>query len=124
MNNDILDLTEEKSTDSSILATVRWWERMRILYNIIIVGIIITSFFFVHYGFDFSSIRFQERLFVMGIYLVIANLFYCLGWGLDILFRHYFKIGGFNKAINITFFTVGTLLIALFTLFFSFVLRW
>lgn len=123
MSEDLLDSTDEQSTDSSILSNVRWWERMRIWYNVIIVGMLVTSFFFVRYGSSYNYWRVTERVIVLAIYLVIANLFYCLGWGLDLLFRHYFKIRGFGKGLNIGLFSVGTLLVALFTLFISFVVR-
>lgn len=125
MSDDLLDIGEEKSTDSSILTNVRWWERMRIVYNIIIIGIIATSFFFVRsgYSYGYSYRRVTERIIVLGIYLVIVNLFYCLGWGLDLLLRHYFKTKGFGKGLNISLFVLGTLLVALFTLFISFVAR-
>jgi hypothetical protein len=71
-------------TDKSLLTAFAWWEKKRVIYNMImlITGLIIMLYFG---DFDLLS------LIGIILYGLIANIFYCLGFFIELAARHYFK---------------------------------
>lgn len=74
--------TDEK--DRSLLAAFAWWEKRRILYNIV-VGLAGMGIF------AFIPVQLTDSWIGVFFYACIANLFYCLGFLLEVAARHYFK---------------------------------
>jgi hypothetical protein len=80
------DLFNEQE-DKSLLTAFGWWEKRRLIYNLIVgatgvVCIIILSLF-----------PFLELIDLAGIviYGIVANMFYSLGFLIEIASRYYFK---------------------------------
>lgn len=85
----LLDEQEpEESIAKRLLESVRWWERRRLLYTGILIGGGVLGIF--EYGQGYLSNG--ELLFFTGLYLLAANLFYCLGWGIELLLWVHLKV--------------------------------
>lgn len=77
--------------DQSILDMIQWWEKRRLLYNVI-VGLsgILTSIIIMKLH---RSIAFSEILWYAVLpYGIFSNLAYLVGWVFELLLRYYFKI--------------------------------
>lgn len=96
--------------DSEILKVVGWWERRRLVYNVLVAVSGIA-------GIWLSEIEIMPEFtpFVI-IFGVSANLFYCLGWGIYVLRCHFQKGSVFVKPYGQVFFWLGTL----FSIFITF----
>lgn len=75
----------QPTPDSDIVETIKWWERRRIFYN---MGVILTGLFVVaaHW------LPFQNPLYsllMMLLFLICCNVFYSVGWGIEVLSRVY-----------------------------------
>jgi hypothetical protein len=68
--------------DQSLLAAFGWWEKRRIIYNLV-VG---TTGLFCIYGMGIPVFWFEIVL-----YGVLANICYCLGFCIEVAARFYFK---------------------------------
>ena len=73
----------------SIIENINWWESKRPVYNLILITLICIILYL-----------FREMAFSYGIFnvtvssialLILANIFYSLGWGIAILSNHYFS---------------------------------
>jgi len=87
-NDDILDADLDAKELSWRLA-VKWWEKKRMVYNIIFIGTQIMMMLVywkgtLQYGLEYAVID-------SFIVVLIANMCYCLGWGLEILADYYFN---------------------------------
>ncbi len=102
------DLFHEEK-DKSLLAAFAWWEKKRVLYNIIVgvAGIIVLLLL------PYFSIL--DLLGVI-IYGVIVNLFYSLGFLIEVAARHYFKSDIDFTEKRETFFGAGLIFSVLVTL--------
>ncbi len=71
--------------DKSLLTAFAWWEKKRIIYNVVVgaAGI----YFLFSGGWDLNIIEFIGAI----IYGIISNLFFCLGFLIEIGVKHYFK---------------------------------
>ncbi|HEX7844743.1 MAG TPA: hypothetical protein VF476_03020 [Chitinophagaceae bacterium] len=71
-------------TDKTILAAFSWWEKRRLLYNIIvgITGLLVLVLF--------SFFTLADLIGVV-IYGITANVFYCTGFLSEVIDKHYFK---------------------------------
>lgn len=111
VHDDILD-NQDKSGPNEILVMVRWWELTRIVYNAILLLIITFNLVIFTTWLNKADIAISTV-----IYLIAANLFYCLGWGFEILFRTYFKTGEWPKQMRAVLFILGMLLASFVTQF-------
>jgi hypothetical protein len=77
------DLFPDKEQEP-LLRAFAWWEKKRLLYNIIVgfTGILVWLSFPIHTFLDSLSVI---------LYGVIANLFYSTGFLLEVVMVHYFK---------------------------------
>jgi len=77
------DLFPDKEPDP-LLKAFAWWEKKRLLYNIIVgfTGIIVCLSFPIHTFLDIISVI---------LYGVMANLFYFSGFILEVITVHYFR---------------------------------
>ncbi len=73
-----------QAADTQGLSAFAWWEKRRLLYNVIVgaAGILAIVFFT---GFTFINIP------GIILYGIIANLFYSLGFLLEMIARYYFR---------------------------------
>jgi len=111
----ILDYEGLKNEDSRIISNVKWWESRRLLFNII-VGLSGMLAGLSIYTLDDFFIGIWFVLF----YGIIVNLFYTLGWVLEVLNIIYFdgkySVGEIKGAL----FFVGTSMSVLITVFLCF----
>ena len=72
--------------DNDILSVVKWWEKKRLLFNLLVglSGII-------------GMIIFHDLFYLIFLaipifwYVIIVNICYSFGWGVYVLKRHYYK---------------------------------
>ena len=77
------DLFPDKQPEP-LLKAFAWWEKKRLLYNIIvgITGAVVMFSLPVHTFFDIISVI---------LFGILANMFYTLGFLLEVIMAHYFK---------------------------------
>lgn len=87
---------------------ILWWEKRRLIYNVFLIGfsaLLIYNF----WDYPMRTIIGSEQIISNAIVFVFgANLFYSLGWGLEILRHNLYKANGLNKNKRWTLFTLGT----------------
>ncbi len=98
------DLIKEKNDD--LLKSLRWWEKKRVLYNLILLGIIIFIIFSRYDAFLYFGV--YNGIIGSILFLLVANFFFCMGWILEILIYYYFKKGyQFIKTLRMFLFIIG-----------------
>jgi cytochrome bd-type quinol oxidase subunit 1 len=104
-DNDLLD-DAGILQDQSILDLIQWWEKRRLLYNIIVglVGSAAVFFMLERNHYIFSS---EVLLFIVLPFGIFANIAYLAGWVIDLLLRYYFKIR-LSLASRKTLYWLGT----------------
>lgn len=101
---DPLDLPLDHPRHPPLLETVRWWERMRLWYNLMVglVGLIAVSNLW-------EEMYHLELLMGVLFYGILANAAYTAGWVADVLVRFYSK-GRFSlHGYRVVFFLFGLL---------------
>ncbi|CAA6799067.1 MAG: Unknown protein [uncultured Aureispira sp.] len=88
--NNLLD-DANISQDRLILDLIQWWEKRRVLYNII-VGLTGLLALLKITGGGADAHFYDILLFVALPYGLFANIAYLTGWVMDLLLRYYFKI--------------------------------
>lgn len=115
MEEHLIDNELNETPKDVILGIMRWWEKKRLLFNAIIIGIalialiqaFLTGSMNNHLGFSF---------FVQSaIYLIFINCCYCVGWGLQLLRYYYFNLQSDSKSLDYILFVGGTLFTGLVT---------
>jgi hypothetical protein len=73
--------------DKSLLAAFAWWEKRRLVYNLIIGSTGILCIFIL------SLLPFLSIIDLFGVILygIIANMFYSLGFLIEVATKHYFR---------------------------------
>ena len=121
INNDILDAQPTKHDISSSKEIIAWWERKRLVYNLIII---LCSISFSMLGkWPIRYYVLDHLLLVAPIHLFLANIFYSFGWGGELLINYYiptFKlpsivkyfiyIGGVLFSILVTYIVADSIL--------------
>lgn len=117
MDNDLIDIDQENESPNDLaMNLIRWWERWRLPYNIFVIviqGALLFLFISKH---SYGTRHFPELLIFSLIYLFILNLCFCLGWGVPLLFYHYFKLKPTSKSSRIVLLILGTILTFILTL--------
>lgn len=94
---------------------MRWWEKKRLLFNLIIVGIIILAIIDTYSHFTIRRLL-SPSFFIQSIlYFIFLNICYCAGWGVHFLRHYYLNSLDNSKTTNITLFVIGTLITAFFS---------
>lgn len=99
---------------SNLRAVIRWWEKKRLLFNICICfsAFLPTIFFY-----ELVQLQSTMALITLSIiYLLFANLFFTIGWGIDALRYYIFSGKNFGKYKELFYltgmlFSIGTTLL-------------
>jgi hypothetical protein len=103
--------------DRSFIENVHWWERTRWVYNLVVlVSGSIPIYNRTELLNDFDVIT------IIVIYGFLANICYCLGWGIDLLGAHYFNYRFNGQVTRMLLLVLGTVGSFLLTLLLSFLL--
>lgn len=99
------ELVNKKNDEPNLFGVIRWWEKKRLLYNAIVFGIQLACMLIYLPG----TIDFGISMAIIGslLFLLAANLFYCIGWGGEMLLIYYLKIGDSNTDGRMAFFIFG-----------------
>lgn len=94
---------------------MRWWEKRRKWFSLLVVGVQLLVMFSMPVGLDNFGV--QEAILLSGFYLIAANICYCLGWGIEFLLTYYFKSFKPSATLRLALFSLGLAFSALFTYF-------
>ena len=106
-NEETLDEEFASGKEAQIFIAVRWWERRRLLYNVLLFGV---EFF--------VSISHYKNLLAFGVVSgiiqtiivnIIANAFYSMGWGVEVLATYYFEHIKFTETSRRILYVLGLL---------------
>lgn len=108
MNKNSKENSKLKEDDTNeISLSVRWWEKKRIIYNLIaLTGGLLVYFLRSEVPNGISPF---DNYFVIVFWLFGANIFYTCGWGSEILLNYYFKIRFWSDRFRMTCFILGSL---------------
>lgn len=109
-----LDSDLTTSNDGEILPAVRWWERRRFLYNALLI--LVEAFISLSHFENLKSFGIGSGIFQTIIANLIANVFYSLGWGVEVFAIYYFERIRFNETSRRILYVLGLL--------FSLLLAW
>lgn len=106
-NDELLDTTALPEKESDHKSIITWWERKRIIYNLVIVFVELTITLIEWKG----ALRWGLSDVVIGsaVYLFIANGFYTAGWAIEFLINHYFSRFKLNINLRWLFLILGFL---------------
>jgi hypothetical protein len=108
LKENILDSEFLKNESNQIYTSIKWWEKKRLVFNLIIVGIEILVIWMFWRG----AIQFGigNTIFWSIAYTITANIFFSIGWGTSVLIDYYglISLKNFEK-FRMFFFIVGTL---------------
>ena len=112
----ILDSSFITSLKERLYSSVKWWEGRRFLYNLIIIFCEIIMMFL----FWKSTQKFGigKSIFWSVLYTIAANVFFSMGWGIEILVEYYFKESQWIEKYRDAFLVMGIL----FSIFITIVL--
>lgn len=104
----IIDAPKTITSEVSVVKEmIVWWEKKRIIYNVIIIGL---SVFLMYDFWDYPwrKIVGSQNVIIDAIkFIFIANVFYSLSWGLGVLSHYLFKTKGLNKTGRWILFVLG-----------------
>jgi hypothetical protein len=92
--------------------SVRWWEKKRLVYNLITLfgGLLVFVLRSgVPNGLSPNEFYHMHPYLFLGVMLLGANIFYCFGWGSEVLLNHYFKLTFFSKGLRMFLYIGGSL---------------
>lgn len=120
MEEDLIDTTLNEVPKNVVAEIFRWWERKRLLFNLLMIGIIVfvAAMHLLTNSDTPNYYRFSSDFFVRSIYyFLFINICYCAGWGIQLLAYYAFDIQ-YNsvKIVNIVLFTIGTVFTGYITL--------
>jgi hypothetical protein len=111
---ELLDSPKKIGFQQNVFEIINWWEKKRILYNIILIFIELIMCFVIWNG----SLRWGLGSVVLFsiIFLICANAFYTIGWGLEVLAIYYFKNMNIASNTRLFAFVFGVLLSLVITM--------
>ncbi len=109
LDNELLDTLEKQGEPKSDQAmdVIRWWEKKRLVYNIIVILAEIMMTISMSHGVYYHGIPYL--LFGSAIFTFFANVSYTSGWSIELLGKYYFPNLEINETHRIVFFTLGSL---------------
>lgn len=109
------DFESHSQEDDKLINSVRWWEGKRILYNIVLACT--ELFIMVNYYRETINYGIENAIIETIAVNLIANIFFCLGWGLEIMLYYYLKAYTLSNTSRWVLFLLGILFTVLLTLF-------
>lgn len=121
-NNKVIDSDAQRHMERSVVADmILWWEKRRIIYNVILIGF---SIFLMDAFWDYPlrKIVGTRQIILDAIYFVIGmNICYSIFWIFGVVGYFMFKSHGLSNRARWVTFVVGTLFsIVITNLFFVF----
>lgn len=104
MTKNSLKEVNESLTKFILHESVKWWEKKRILYNVILIGFALV-FAFAKNEFPNTNWSIESTLSIC-VWIFGANIFYCGGWGSEVLLKYYVD-GKINKNMRKFLFIMG-----------------
>ena len=105
-----------ESLQNDFNTAITWWERKRLVYNIItLFGALLVIF---GRGEVPNGISSYKDFVIVFYWLFGANVFYTFGWGFEAILNYYFKTPFFGKTTRTLCFFLG----AFFSLVWMFIL--
>lgn len=108
-----LEFEKAFNGDGEILSIVRWWEKKRLTFTLVLLA---TEVIMMSSNIQ-GTIEFGISNAIIGslAYTIVANGFFCLGWGLEVLIKYY-KGGDFLEQFRWFFLALGVLFSCLYTI--------
>jgi hypothetical protein len=108
-HHNIIDAPKQNTSEISVVKEmIIWWEKRRIIYNIIIIGL---SAFLMYDFWDYPWRKIVGGVTIILeaiVFIFIANAFYTLSWGFGVLRHNLFKTKGLHKTGRWILFILGT----------------
>jgi len=113
VKENFLEFEKPLNGDSSMLNSVRWWEKKRLMFTIILL---VTEVVMMSTNLQ-GTIEFGISNAIIGsiAYIIAANGFFCLGWGLEVLVKYYYNGKNFLEQFRWFFLIIGILFSCLYT---------
>ncbi|MCJ8290199.1 MAG: hypothetical protein HRT58_11100 [Crocinitomicaceae bacterium] len=117
MEDNLIDNELNESPKDVIIGIMRWWERKRLLFNMMTLGIIMLAVIpFTISKVDGVSYILSGPFIIQSLfYFLFINIAYCAGWGIQLLGYYYFKIQYDSNALDYVLFIIGSLITGLVT---------
>lgn len=100
----------KKTNSYSLKETILWWEKKRLIFNLLIIGF---SAFLIYSFWDYPmrSIIGSGAIITKAVLLILfMNLCYTIGWGVELLAHLLIKSEPFNNSLKWFLFGLGTLM--------------
>lgn len=119
MEDHLIDNELNDAPKDVIFEILGWWEKKRLLFNLIILGMVGLAAipYIVYYSFGSSRVFSGAFLIQSILYFIFINAAYCAGWGIQCLRYYYSKTQPESDVLNFILFTLGTLFTAFVTYF-------
>ncbi|MFT4600175.1 MAG: hypothetical protein ACI857_000346 [Arenicella sp.] len=114
MDTDILD-DHEKEQEIVLSIAIKWWEKKRLLFNLLVGGIGILGLLFSRFAIH------PEEIIGLAIYGGLMNVMYSIGFLLEAMNKHYLKGKIEMVPWRLPLFILGTLVSMFVTLIASLV---
>lgn len=105
----LIDSDDKYEELSVVKEMIQWWEKKRLIYNLIIVSL---SIFLIYSFWDYPARKIIGgfTLIVEGfVFIIMANVFYCLSWALGVAGHYAYKRRGSTIAGRWFYFIIGML---------------
>nr|WP_321225515.1 hypothetical protein [uncultured Psychroserpens sp.] len=108
---------ETEQVHNNFSTAIKWWERKRLIYNIItLIGGLLVIFI---RGDVPNGISPYSDFTIILFWLFGANIFYTCGWAFEALLNYYFKTSFFGNNIRNALFVLGAVFSFMWMFFFS-----
>lgn len=105
--DELLDNPSVDQKEDDYKSIIKWWERKRIIYNLVIIFVQVTIALNEWMGVLRWGI--SDVLIGSALFLLIANGFYTFGWALEFLIQHYFSRFKLKPIHRLLIFILGLL---------------
>jgi hypothetical protein len=84
-----------KKNEEPLRQVLKWWEQKRLWFTLSILAV--QLFFMIMNGESTAEFGIISAIVGSLAYLFVANLLYCIGWGIELLLVYYLKINTKNS---------------------------
>lgn len=110
----ILDIENIRREEPIIMEIVNWWEKKRLIYNIIII--VLELIMLSMYWEIVEAYSTAHAILGSIVYTIGANVFFSIGWGIEILSLYYFKTTDFLEKTRVLFLVLGIIVSIILTI--------